>query len=88
METVVFRRWDLRGIYGICGSMISAIPAQPEPSNGACRWDKPTAMERYVHVASKSQVEAVPLFAQSHRNVDIPTPFGSKNGAETYELAA
>ena len=23
METVVFRRWDLRGIYGICGSMIS-----------------------------------------------------------------
>lgn len=88
METVVFRRWDLRGIYGICGSVISAIPAQPEPSNGACRWDIPTAMEHYVHVASKSQVEAVPLFAQSHRNVDIPTPFWCKNGVQKYKLAA
>ena len=45
-------------------------------------------MERYVHVTSKSQVEAVPLFEQSHGNADIPMPFGSKNGVETYELAA
>ena len=79
---------EVHGILGICGSMISVIPAQPEPSNGAYRWDIPTAMERYVHVTSKSLVDAIQMFEQSHGNADIPMPFGSKNGVETYELAA
>ena len=45
-------------------------------------------MERYVHVTSKSLVDAIQMFEQSHGNADIPMPFGSKNGVETYELAA
>ena len=69
--------------------MISVIPAQPEPSNGVCRprffncfWDIPTTMERYVHVTSKSLVDAVQPFEQSHGNVDILTPFWCKNGVQ------
>lgn len=45
-------------------------------------------MECYVHVTSKSLVDAIQMFEQSHGNADIPMPFGSKNGVETYELAA
>ena len=77
----------LRGILGICGSMTSVIPAQPEPSNGVCRprlfsrfWDIPTTMERYAHVTSTSLVDDVQLFAQNPGNIDIPTPFCCKNG--------
>ena len=66
--------------------MTSVIPAQPEPSNGACRWGKPTAMERYVHVTSKSPVNAIQLFEQSHGNIDIPTPVWSNNGVQKYSL--
>lgn len=58
------------------------IPAQPEPSNGACHWDIPTTMERYVHVTSKSLVDAVQPFEQSHGSVEIPTPFWCKNGVQ------
>lgn len=74
---------------GPFGSMTSVIPAQPEPSNGVCRprffncfWDIPTTMERYVHVTSKSLVDAVQPFEQSHGNVDILTPFWCKNGVQ------
>jgi len=70
------------GDFGVCGSMISVIPAQPEPSNGACHWDIPTTMERYVHVTSKSLVDAVQPFEQSHGSVEIPTPFWCKNGVQ------
>ena len=79
---------EVHGILGICGSMTSVTPSQPEPSDRACRWDIPTAMDRNVHVTSKSLVDAIQLFEQSHGNADIPMPFGSKNGVETYELAA
>lgn len=40
------------------------------------------AMERYVHMTSKSLVDAVQPFAQSPRNVNIPTPFWRKDGVQ------
>ena len=45
-------------------------------------------MERYVHVTSKSLVDAVQPFEQSHGSVEIPTPFWCKNGVQKYKLAA
>ena len=63
----------LHGFFTACGSMTSVIPAQPEPSDRACRWDIPTAMDRNVHVTSKSPVKAVQLFELNPRNIDILT---------------
>ena len=53
--------------------MTSVTPSQPEPSDRACRWDIPTAMDRNVHVTSKSPVKAVQLFELNPRNIDILT---------------
>ena len=39
-------------------------------------------MERYVHVASKSLVDAVQLLEQNPGNFDIPTPFWCRNGVQ------
>ena len=39
-------------------------------------------MERYVHVTSKSLVEAVQLYAQNSGNVDIHAPFWCRNGVQ------
>ena len=69
---------EVHGILGICGSMISVIPAQPEPSNGACHWDIPTTMERYVHVTSKSLVDAVQPFDRVMEVSRFPRHFGVK----------
>lgn len=39
-------------------------------------------MERYVHVTSKSLVDAVQLLEQNPGNIDIPAPFWCRNGVQ------